>query len=274
MAELDPIRVSYVQGFSKLSLWYARKRILEGMSDFQDAINVRVNLYRNTTLYDGKIHPSNEDVGNEWGEILGRLKTVFDKRIDEDDSALLEEEGLAVLWPYMESRCKKRDRLTIDLHKRPYESWSHDYKRGDRLSIHIGNVYKPESPLVEKKNWFAAALIRMLKDSQVRRPEITVVQCGSWLNSMPPFQSLFPEAWMEDTRAGREVRYTMGHWGQFENRQGDFHAPNGVRFRETGEFPYTSLSCYCDIEDILNHLEAAFIEAVAHNEAMNYVPSA
>ena len=79
---------------------------------------------------------------------------------------------------------------------------------------------------------------------------------------------------MEDTRAGREVRYTMGHWGQFENRQGDFHAPNGVRFRETGEFPYTSLSCYCDIEDILNHLEAAFIEAVAHNEAMNYVPSA
>ena len=73
----------------------------------------------------------------------------------------LEEEGLEILWPYLEPRCTVRDRLDPAVNTRPYESWSHDYRQGDRLAIHISNVYKPKSPLAEMKHAFAAALIEI-----------------------------------------------------------------------------------------------------------------
>ena len=41
---------SYCRGFTKLSIWYARKRILEGISDFENTLNERVNIFRNTSL--------------------------------------------------------------------------------------------------------------------------------------------------------------------------------------------------------------------------------
>jgi hypothetical protein len=268
MTEQD-IYANYCREFSKLSIWYARKRILEGQSDFENAFNERVNIFRNTSLFkDGK-HPSDGIVIPEWVAILEKVERIFNEHINNADTSQLEEKSLAVFWPVLHESVTARKPRKPTLEQRPYESWTFDYRHDDQISIHIGNTYAPDSPLSEKRIQFAAALIRLLEDSQQNRPDIKVVACGSWLNSVPTFLDLFTEEWKASGRASNKVRYTMGHWGQFTDRRGDFHARNGTKFRETGDFPYAALSCQDQIDPVLNHLRSSFPEALDHNKSVH-----
>ena len=256
----NTIHINYVKEFTKLSLWFVHKRLCEGESDFEALVNGRVNIYRNTSLYDGKHHPSNGEAAPKWPRILKELRTVFDRYMKAPSTEQLEAAGLDLLLPYL----KKRPDAMPPPETRPYECWSCDYG-GDQLNIHILNVYQPRSPLSDMWIPFAASLIRLLQDSQVQRPDVELVRCGSWLNSVPPFQKLFPESWKRSAEPRPEVRYTMGHWGQFTDRLGDFHARNGALFRETGKFPFANMQCECPIEEVLAHLQGNFPAAVEHN---------
>ncbi len=271
MSDLDPIRVHYVREFTRLSLWYANKRLRENPGDLEDTVNVRVNLYRNTSRYDGNHHPAAGDEDPEWNVIVEQLGEIFDKY--GNDSETVETMGLAILWPLMEARIRKLGNEQSGPGDRSHECWNYDYKHEDALSLHIANVYQPKSPLSDMHIQFAASLIRLLRDSQVRRPEVKVVRCGSWLNSAPRFQMLFPDAWIQSAEKRTEMRYTMGYWGQFMDRRGDFHEKNGAFFRRTGEMPYTSSLCGCKIDMVLDHLHETFSEAVVYNDQLGYVPT-
>jgi hypothetical protein len=264
---VQEIHANYCRQFTKLSVWYARKRILEGISDFENAFNERVNVFRNTSLFQNGKHPVDGAVIPEWNAMLAQVEAIFDQHMDDEDTTEIENKSLAVFWPALEDRVKKHKRRNPSLDDRPYEAWSFDY-REDLINIHIGNTYTPESPLSEKRVQFTAALIRMLEDSQLNRPDVVNVNCGSWLNSVPTFLALFTDSWKSNGRAGRNVRYTMGHWGQFTDRRGDFHARNGSAFRAQGDFPYPYLSCNDKIEPILDHLRTTFPESLAHNKTV------
>ena len=90
----DSIHINYVKEFTKLSLWFVHKRLCEGESDFEALVNGRVNIYRNTSLYDGKHHPSNGEAAPEWAGILKELRTVFDRYMDAPSTEQLEAAGL------------------------------------------------------------------------------------------------------------------------------------------------------------------------------------
>jgi len=272
MAVLDPDRVHYVQGFTQLSLWYANKRLREGLGDLDDTVNSRVNLYRNTVLYDGEHHPDKGYNDPDWNGIVAQLGEIFNQY--DNDSEAVETKGLELLWPLMEARIREKGTEKPRSEDRSHECWNHDYKQEGAVSIHIANVYQPKSPLSEMYTEFAANLIQLLKNSQIRRPEIKIVRCSSWMNSTPRFQMLFPKAWKESADLRKDIRYTMGSWGQFMDRSGRFHERNGAIFRETGKLPYASTGCHCMIEEALDHLESTFPEAVAYNESIGYVPSA
>ena len=260
MSNNDPY-ANYCREFTKLSVWYARKRILEGLSDFEDAFNKRVNIFRNTSFYTGDGHPANGDTFPEWNDLLDRVNQIFDEHIEDEDTSLLEEKCLEVFWPSLKERVDRTGNPLPNPSKRPYESWSCDYRRDECLNIHIANTYRPASPLSERRNDFAACLMRLLRDSQERRPEVAIVACGSWLNSVPTFQELFTEAWRDSAEATTNVWYNLGHWGQFMDRRGDFHARNGQKFRELGTFPYPSLRCQDEIQAVLDHLTMRFNSA-------------
>lgn len=260
----EEICANYAREFTKLSIWYARKRILEGLSDFENAITERTNIFRNTTLFVDNQHPATGAVVPEWDDLLERLKVVFDAHLHDEDTTALESKSLDILWPFLEEKTQGRKRFTPSLEARPYEAWTYDYYE-QWINIHIGNTYSPESPLSEKRVQFAAALIRLLEDSQARQPDVTHVSCGSWLNSVPTFLDMFTDEWKQSAKGGRNVRFTMGHWGQFTDRTGDFHARNGAAFRKTGEFPYPSRSCTDRIDAALDHLRASFPESLEHN---------
>ena len=101
MAQLDAVKINYAREFTKLSLWYVDKRLKEGDEDLGKVVNTRVNIYRNTSLYDFKHHPSQDDVGPQWKAILEQLQEVFERCADDSSTARLEGEGLEILWPYL-----------------------------------------------------------------------------------------------------------------------------------------------------------------------------
>ena len=266
----NDLYTNYCRQFTKLSVWYARQRILAGLSDFEDAFNKRVNIFRNTSIYSGDGHPANGDVFPQWNDLLGRVQQIFDEHSTDTNTSRLEEKCLEAFWPSLKERIDTIGDPLPDLSERPYESWSCNYGEDKCLHIHIDNTYRPASPLSERKNDFAACLIRLLRDSQAQRPEITVVSCGSWLNSLPAFQELFTQAWRDSAEVITNVRHNLGYWGQFKDRRGDFHTHNGQKFRELGTFPYPPLHCRDQIQAVLDHLTAHFPAAIAINQRRGY----
>lgn len=260
---MDTVRSRYVTEFTKLSLWYVWRVAKAGSEPFADVVNKRVNIYRNTSFYDGKRHPSGDDVGPEWAVVVDRLESLYGRHENSSTAHAFESEGLELLWPCLEARLRVADDGLAG--ERPYECWSYDYTDSGRLNIHIDNVYRPESPLSEMFTPFAASLIRMLRDSRTRRPDIAIVRCSSWMNSAPRFRSLFPARWAESEVVNPHIGYTMGHWGQFMDRRGDFHALNGRQFRATGTLPYAASACECEIAEALSHLTIRFPEAVEYS---------
>ncbi len=241
----NEIRVHYVSHFLKLSLWYVQLLMdREGIA-FEDAIIFRVNVYRNTDFFDGEHHPAWGHEDPDWHAYLKGLKGIFDRCA----GRALEEEGLAYLWP----RVKKEGRRPSKK-GRPYECWTYD-DRENYIDIHIANVYQPKSPLSEMRGEFARTLRQLLRDTQQRRPEVEAVRCGSWLNSVPTFQALFPKSWHESAKVSPRSGWGMGHWGQFMDRTGRFHVKNGARLRATGAFPYPCLGCHAPLDEIAAHLE-------------------
>ena len=246
----DEIRIHYVSHFIKLSLWYINQLMQKEDIAFEAAIAHRVNVYRNTDFFDGKHQPAWGDEDADWDAYLVGLKAIFDRC----EGEALEEEGLAYLWP----------RVTKTYHKptvknRPYECWTYECWTSDdgvdNVSLHIANVYQPKSPLSEMWSQFRGKLLELLIDVKKQNPDLKMVYCGSWMNSMAPFQTLFPKSWHDSASVSARSSWGMGHWGQFMDRTGRFHVRHGERLRATGEFPNPSLSCRAPLEEIVAHLE-------------------
>ncbi len=264
MPDLNPIHVHYLREFTGLSLWYVHRVLQEENIPFAEAVNARVNIYRYTIFYDGERHPAYGHIDREWERVTERLEGVYGRHTGERTTESFEEEGLALLWPYLEKRLGERGLWGLPSPgERPYGCWSCELKSG-RLDLHVDNVYVPKSPLSEMFVPFAASLLRTLDDARNRWPDVLEAISETWLNSFPRFQTLFPESWLDDAKL-RKITYTMDHWGQFTNRAGDFHARNAARFRETGEMPYPCMVCECPIHEIRTHLDSNFPEAVQHD---------
>lgn len=244
----NEVRIHYATHFLKVSLWYVHRLMqVEGIA-FEEAVNRRVNIYRNTDFYQGgDLLPARGHVDPGWHVFLAGLKAIFDRHAG--DAQAMEEEALAHLWPHVR---KKGGRPSAN--GRPYECWTFDDGE-DYVALHIANVYQPQSPLSEMRDRFAAMLLRLLEDAKKRRPAVNLVRCGSWLNSVPPFQALFPESWHKSAVVSPKSGYGMGHWGQFADRTGRFHERNGAALRQTGEFPYPSLNCRAPMDEVIAHLK-------------------
>ena len=135
------VRLELADGIVRLSLWYARRRMLEGSvdADFAEALEVR-------TACPG--------LGGEGVAALrDELCALFERRrADADGGRALEDEGRALLWPAVEARSEQLGPATAapDHDVRPYEAWSYDYDiivpfEGDQLNIHI--VRTPPLPV-------------------------------------------------------------------------------------------------------------------------------
>ncbi len=89
-------------------------------------------------------------------------------------------------------------------------------------------------------------------------PKLETIGTGSWLNSVPPFTTLFPPEWLASAKPFPKLVQGKGWWGQFIDRRGGYHRPNGDYLRRTGRFPYPVLNFTCSIDSLRRHLKERF----------------
>lgn len=253
------IRRNYDRESVKLKIWYVHRLLQTERRSFEELIAARVDIYRRTHLWDGENHPAQGQPDPEWNALVDRLQELFNRHRNDASTQALEDAAYALLLPAMEQRLAGERKGNLwegagqVIPPTPYGSFSRDYAE-DRVHLHFTNMVQPKSPFWDMPG-LTRLLLKLLDDLERDRPDIEIIQCGSWINNFPPFRSLFPPEWTANARVSGPS-YTYGTWGQFMSHTGDFHYRNAERFRQTGEFPYTSLVCTADRRSVRTHVEA------------------
>lgn len=264
------VRREYVREVTRLKLWYAwRLQKHQGLA-FETAVAKRVGIRQLTVFGGNRDHGRPEEVAG-WQGVLGELEELYARHGADTTSEGVEAEGLALLYPYLEP-CIERDAAeavqwladSFGCFKYEYRSFYAEPDSADHLTLHVRNAYQPESPF-QHVSEMIESLRALSARATLERPDVTWVQCATWLNSLPAFARLFPQSWTDTSLPGEPGNHT-GWWGQFMDRRGGFHARNARRFRETGEFPFMHRLCRCALADLEEHLRGPATDAHANGE--------
>ena len=246
----------HMQRLIRLKLWHAASVCDAGELPFADAIRHRTGIFRLTTFAGVAEREIAED-RQGWAETLSCLEDVRKSAADTEE---FEHRGLRLLWPLAEpmvevelARFAEFCSTADGPFKFEISRYYADNHAPEHVTLHVRNCYRPDSPF-DHHSEIKEALRKVLDRAAEVRRDVTWIQCGSWLNSLPPFARLFPQSWVDTAVPGKPGGH-MGWWGQFQDRRGGFHEANARRFRATGKFPYTHLLCHCPIEDLRRHLD-------------------
>lgn len=249
----------HARELAKLKLWYIWWLRKHENLDFETAVGKRVGISRMTVSWGDD--PRNAEPADleRWQRLLAGLRKLYEEHSEDATSEAIETEGMRLLWPCLEPAVERDLAVAAQWLRESYGCFKYEYhplyaepNSGDHLTLHVRNAYQPDSPFRHFPE-MAASLREIISRAERERPDVSMVQCATWLNSLPPFARLFPPVWLETSQPGVPGSHT-GWWGQFMDRRGGFHAKNGRRFRETGEFPFTHLLCRCTITDLREHL--------------------
>jgi len=254
-------RRDFVEGLVPLSLHVAWRLMGQGMS-FEEAVNIRVDIYRLTSLFDGKVFPYNAPSGwhdERWEEMLDRLRLIYALHAGEATSEAIERDGYEVFRPVLEPAFARGVAGWPRLEDRPYGFFSFnlaDLKKpaARAIEIHLGNPFAPASPFAEPQER-KRELLRLITNVCRENPDVAYIATGTWLNSFPPFLAFFPPEWTASASPSVGGFWGGGLWGQFYDRRGRFHRKNAEYYRQTGSFRYTPMNCRCRIETLQAYLD-------------------
>ncbi len=252
-------RKDFILNVTKLSLWLSEKYCGEGIA-FDEAITKATPIYRFTTLWDGSNHPANGFNDKQWNLILSELEKLL---LNKGSIENFETEGLKLLIPHFEPRYELDVKAwpwipsalgVTNLEERRSGMFLYELTRDNKLNLHMGNIFAPESPFKNVK--LLRKTFRLLLESVLENEKnVKEIVCESWMNNFEPFLSLFPKEWCDNYTKTNMKNYTYDIWGQMMNRFGGYNKPNGDYLRENGKFPYPSIKCGCSIKSLLSHLQ-------------------
>ena len=219
------------------------------------SLDADVDIYRLTIFDKENINPAwNKDFHDpNWNGLKQRMIGVFEKYSCAPDTHTIEAACMEFLWPLMDPRIEHDSRPHRKGPQAPFGCWRYDI-RDEVVALHFRNAVKPESPF-DDLPLLAADLLQLLKNAKETNPAITKVSCGTWLNNLPVFRSLFPSSWLSTKSCEAERGSGLGVWGQYMDRRGAFHHKNAQNFRATGRHPYFCFFCYCGYTEAVEHLE-------------------
>lgn len=247
--------VGFIKNLAELKLWYVWHLVQVRETPFDDAL--KWTSFRDKSEVGTGDHDSSDT--DDWHRVQEVLEQLLEKHGSCSDA--FQKHGMDLLWPHFEPAMAER---TAVLDRRWEEGvvgciryeYGAPYDKpdsGEFLTLHFRNTMRPESPFHHRR-----LLIQGLREIIARtgqtHPHVSQVQMGSWLNSFPPFLSLFPQAWDANGLVGGPGGH-MGWWGQFMDRKGELHAGHVRMFKDQGAFPFDTRSCHCTIEQLGSHLQ-------------------
>ncbi|MEI8245680.1 MAG: hypothetical protein WCI51_07615 [Lentisphaerota bacterium] len=123
---------------------------------------------------------------------------------------------------------------------------------GDFLTLHFRNYFYPDSPF-KHLDEIKAGLLELIKFTRDTRSDVTMAQCGTWLNSVQAFANLFPAEWIGNATPGNPGGH-MGWWGQFMDRTGGLNGKTVSYLKQNGQFMYRHLLSTCSLDELEKHL--------------------
>jgi len=265
------IRRELIEGYVPLGLHVVWRLVRNGLP-FAEAVNEKTDIYRCTTLYDGKVLPDRPPPGwrcEPWERTAADLETRLIHHEADVDSSAFEQAGYELLRPLLEPAFERDVAAWPRPEDRPYGFFTGHVT--DRwlpgrtvIGLHLANPFAPESPLADLPA--RARELRRLVDDVTEAwtrehpagPAVKTVGTGSWLNALPPFADLFPPEWRAGARPFPRLVPGKGWWGQFIDRRGGYHRTHGDYLRCTGRFPYPVLDCTCSVTSLKRHLARRF----------------
>ncbi len=252
-------RYHFVEHMIRLGLFHAWRETRAGR-DLTETLLKRSPIYRLTAIWDGRDPPGiseSEDLLPVWTDIVCDIEKAF--RRYRNDSDAFESAGFKRLWPLAEPRIAEDlaawpwipdgfSPVPIPQHQ-VFGCFAYEWdEKGRGLCFHICNICRPDS-LFNDMAARRKELHALVKNAVRAHPSACQIRCNSWLNSFPPFLSLFPP---EYPRPDRIAPLGRGYnwWGQFQRRDGGFHEKHGHFFRQEGRFPFAAIDGICSPDSL------------------------
>jgi len=256
-------RRNLVEGLVPLFLHVAW-RLLRQDVPFEEALNIRTDIYRFTSLFDGKVIPYHAlpDWRDErWEGLLKHLRLIYNRHAADATSEAFERDGYEVFRPVLETAFERGVAQWPRIEDRPYGFFEYNLAEltqpsARAIELHFANPFSPASPFADPKERLRE-FHRLVANVHSDHPDVTHVATGTWLNSFPPFLAFFPPEWAASATPSTAVFPGAGLWGQFYDRRGGFHRKNAEYLRSTGEFRYPPMNCQCRIETLQAYLDEA-----------------
>ncbi len=126
---------------------------------------------------------------------------------------------------------------------------------GTHVALHLVNAYQPQSPF-ENLHHFSSTMLQAVEHAVNVYPSIEIVSCGSWLNGLQKFQSLWPLSFCVNQKVLNESGgFGPGAWGQYMTTAGGFNEQKAAILRETGKHPFALTEAQSPVKEVIGHLK-------------------
>ncbi len=252
-----PTFATWAYDLIRLQTWYAWWLVTTQGKTYADLFEGRAVI---DFWYWRRFQP--DGVGPQWEEVKRRVIDKCEQHGNNPDTSALEQDALSMIQrfvdeTYLGNMYQENYQETFARACR-FHGFTYAYREEpeSRIDLHFTNCFVPDSPF-HHTDKLAAGLQALLEGSARERPDMGLVSCGSWLNDLPPFQSLFPPAWLDGVEH-QSVAAHGGWWQQFMDRTGRMHKKNEAHLRNTGQFPYRCTRCRCGVGELRDHLASRF----------------
>ncbi len=178
-----------------------------------------------------------------WAARIGVLEALFARYPGPADGDAFESRALDALVELLDAGWKAY--AHSDAERRWFGCFRGDMDPATRcLSLHVRNAVRPQSPfedLAERRTELRAICLEAERSGEPPGD----VRCASWLNALPAFQSLFPQAYVASLKPEGPFPTGLGWWGQMIGRDGAISRRRAEALRQTGQFEYPRLAGQC-----------------------------
>ena len=250
-------RSSYVTGVMPIVVRTIYELWTKGIS-LEHATVRHTPLYRLTSLWKGtnETHSPNQADADaqRWFSLLEPLEDILHCCPTSQHAIEASPLVLTLFQPVITPKIDRDVSEWPDHRVRPFGCFTY-YLRDDdrRIELHFANPFSPQSPFADV-DARRSELASLINHAMKQAADVEYVSCESWLNEHAEFQRLFPPSWNASGSKPRPLTDTSAWWGQFIDRRGAFHRPNGEYAMRTGQFPYQCISCRIPVARLIDHL--------------------
>ncbi len=252
---------------TRLALWHAFDRVTKGDAPLELALDSWTMVW-----FFCPWHLSPEPLGTPrkeralYGRITHDLRGVLEKHGQSRDCRGFADESFAYLEPLFAEYDREHRRSPA--RSIPWFGcigYTEDQRDPERAALHFYNACCPDSPFADTEALLddMRQCLRHLRDAL---PLVRRVSCGSWVNNLRPFLSLFPACYGESLVASDpDAKTGMGWWGQFVRRDGTLNEERADELRRTGRFPFERTRGECGVAELADHV-ATRLSGTLHSQ--------